>query len=523
LVQIFNGFTPAPAVERKPFVPSSQQQGFFNFMSEHKNGSALLIAVAGSGKSTSIVRSLPYVGEDNPVLILAFNAATTGDMKAKVDELRQEVGLGFRNVWVQTFHACGWGVLRKHLGNVKLESNKLRQLFRETYKKEQEVLYSAFVCKLVSFAKGEGIGVPGMTLDTYDAWRNIIDHQDMQLDSDDAEMDTAIDLARKFLVVSNEAAKKGLVDFDDQLYLPLLWNLRFYPQAIIFIDEAQDTNPVRRELVRRSLRSDGRVIAVGDPCQAIYGFTGATNDAMEIIKKEFNCIELPLTVSYRCPKAAVKQVQAIVPYFEVADTNVEGQVITTTLDVSLRVLTQKDVVLCRNTAPLVELCFKLISQGRPANVLGSEIGKGLVSLIKKMKASDIDELDEKITEYARREVTAAILKGQDSRAAAINDRVACIMVLVDGLDENQRTIDTLIRVIENMFADGRDTLTLSTAHKAKGREWLNVAIIKPELMPSPWAKKAWQVKQEMHLKYVAETRFQDTLMFIVPGEEKKCS
>lgn len=93
------------------------------------------------------------------------------------------------------------------------------------------------------------------------------------------------------------------IDFDDMVYLPLVFKLRLFPQDWVLIDEAQDTNPTRRALAARMLKPGGRVIAVGDPRQAIYGFTGADNDALEQIAAQFSCKRMPLTVSYRCPQA----------------------------------------------------------------------------------------------------------------------------------------------------------------------------------------------------------------------------
>ena len=63
-----------------------------------------------------------------------------------------------------------------------------------------------------------------------------------------------------------------------------------------------------------------------------------------------------------------------------------------------------------------------------------------------------------------------------------------------------------------MFGNTKDgeqppVLTLSTVHKSKGREWQRVYILgRAKYMPSPYAKKAWQIEQESNLEYVAITR-----------------
>src|SRR5277367_729756 len=106
-------------------------------------------------------------------------------------------------------------------------------------------------------------------------------------------------MARQLLGWSNDAAKLGRLDFDDQLYLVCLWKLRLWQNNVVVVDEAQDTNRVRRAMLHLMLGAGGRLYAVGDESQSIMGFTGASVDAMAQIEREFNCRRLPLTVSYR--------------------------------------------------------------------------------------------------------------------------------------------------------------------------------------------------------------------------------
>ena len=82
------------------------------------------------------------------------------------------------------------------------------------------------------------------------------------------------------------------------IYMPIKENLGFEQFDWVFIDEAQDTNNVRRELACRLLKKDGRLVAVGDTYQAIYGFTGADSDSIEQIREEFNCNIFPFFMSY---------------------------------------------------------------------------------------------------------------------------------------------------------------------------------------------------------------------------------
>jgi len=504
------------------FVASQKQQDVFKFI-EHGRGSAVLIAVAGSGKSTTIVQSLRFIPERDAVSILAFNATIAKEMKAKIESLGQDIGREFRNVRAQTFHSLGFNALAYKLGvranQFRTDGQKVRNLIRDFYPEDMVEKYSSFVAKLVGLAKGAGIGI--LCPDQVSQWTDLITHHDLLLEDEDATEDEAIRMAQDVLALSTKMAKEQLwIDFDDMLYLPLLFRSRFYPQQWIFIDEAQDTNPVRRAIARGALKPGGRLIAVGDPHQAIYGFTGASHDAIDLIKRDFNAIELPLTVSYRCPKAIGVLARERVPYFEVHENAPEGEVLTLELDEAIKRLTATDAILCRNVRPLVELAYQLLSRKVACHVLGSEIGKGLVNLVRKMKARNIKALEKRLEEYRSREVAQFMAKGEEGRAESITDRVDCILVFIEALNEKERTIAALISSIESLFTDGSSVLTLSTIHKAKGREWQTVAVYEPKLSPSKWARQEWQAQQEENLIYVRDTRAQQTLIMI-PAKDKR--
>lgn len=498
------------------FIPSAKQQAIFDFV-ESGHGSAVVIAVAGSGKTKTIERCLPLIPETKFVQLFAFNAIIAKELKSRIELLAVEFNRPFQRFSAKTFHSVGFGAVCKKLNaranQFNTDGNKLRKLFERNVSPEEFEIYSSFVPKLVSYAKGAGVGP--LISDNRDAWRDLISHHDLTLDSLDGDEEQGIDLARELLNLSNRAARDDKwIDFDDMLYLPLLWRLSLWQNDFVFIDESQDTSPVRRAIAKLSLRAGGRLIAVGDPKQAIYGFTGATHDAIDTIKAEFNTCELPLTVSYRCSQAVGALAQSIVPYFEVHEGAVAGAVSHLSLDDALKQIGPKDAILCRNTKPLVQLAYTLIARGTACHVLGSEIGKGLVSLVRKMKAKDIDGLLAKLTAYREREVAKFMAKGEEGRAEGVNDRCDCIEIFVGALDESERTIAKLLLKIEGLFSDNTNQLTLSTVHKAKGREWNTVAILEPELMPSKYARQAWQAEQEENLKYVAFTRAQTHLIFL---------
>ena len=99
------------------------------------------------------------------------------------------------------------------------------------------------------------------------------------------------------------------IDFDDMLWLPVQLRLDFPASDWVFIDEAQDTNAIQL-VILNALRSPAtRYVFVGDPHQAIYGFRGAGTNSVDTIKSVFETINLPLSFTYRCPKAVVREAQ----------------------------------------------------------------------------------------------------------------------------------------------------------------------------------------------------------------------
>ena len=499
------------------FVPSPYQQQFFHWLASGK-GSAVMCAVAGSGKSTTLGYGLTYLPSSASVQVFAFNASIARDFKARIVRLEDETGHSMSRVRASTFHSIGFCAIMKHLNlpsdRMTIDGKKCAKLMRDRFTPIENELYGSFAAHLVSLAKGEGIGA--LLPDSDAAWYELIAHHDLCLEAEEATTEQGLDVARRLLALSNEAAKQGHIDFDDQLYLVCLWKLRLWQNDVVFVDEAQDTNRVRRAIAKLALKPGGRLVAVGDARQAIYGFTGASHDAIDLIKREFSCCELPLTISYRCAKSIAAHAAELVPYFTAHDAAPEGAVDpAVTLDDALKVLDGHDAVLCRNVKPLIELAYNLIGRGVGCYVLGREIGDGLVNLIKKMKARGIDALLQKLDAYEQREVAAFVAKGEEGKAEGVTDRVACILTIAERLDENNRTVPALIARIEALFSEVNGVITLSTVHKAKGREWRRVAILAPELMPSKWARQDWQQKQEENLMYVARTRAIEHLMYLV--------
>jgi hypothetical protein len=175
-----------------------------------------------------------------------------------------------------------------------------------------------------------------------------------------------------------------------------------------------------------------------------------------------------------------------------------------------------DMILCRVNAPLVSQCFRFIKAGRKANIQGRDIGQGLISTVKKLKASDITDLASKIDDWQHKNLRKELAKKypNDARIIAVQDRADCLQCFVDGCE----TVDQVIAKIESVFTDDKKSpgIKLSSVHKAKGLEAKKVYFLRPKggECPHPMAKSAWQKKQELNLCYVAITRAIETLVYV---------
>lgn len=343
-------------------------------------------------------------------------------------------------------------------------------------------------------------------------YSRIAEHFDVTFDHKRAPQRIAeiIECAIEILKLSNN--QTNVIDFDDMVYLPVFHKVRFWGYKWIFVDEAQDTNPARRALVRALLAPGGRVVAVGDRHQAIYGFTGADADSLDLIRKDFNACELPLTTTYRCPKSVVSFAQQWVSHIEAHESAPDG-IVRQIEGVDLlkqNNLTKGTAILCRNTKPLVRLAFWLIRNRIPCRVEGRDIGVSLVKLATRWsRTKTLDELDHALDEYLDREKTKLLAKKEELKAQAVEDRVDTLRVIIeDCQSQGKDSVEAVVEEIEKLFGDDiKNLLVLSTIHKSKGREWKTVYWLdRAGTLPSKYARQDWQIEQERNLMYVAATR-----------------
>jgi len=492
-------------------------------------------ARAGTGKTFTLVEGLNRImGKPTPGIIpspqqaavweamqdgprpgsatfVAFNRSIAQELVRKVP----------RGCAAMTLHSMGFRAVCQAYGKVEVNNWKTQNLIEDhlgtdirQLRREDPVLVQATE-KLVNLSKLElvhnqdgeicdGLQEPEAVLD------DLCNRYEVELNG---QRDRVYALVPVILERAREHTAE--VDFSDMIWLPVVNNLPVFRSDLLLVDEAQDLNRCQQAL---ALRAGSRLVLCGDPCQAIYGFAGADTESIPRMKTLLEttprgCRVLPLTVSRRCGRAIVWEAAQIVPDFEAFEGNPEGEIITVPPEQVNGNLGDGDMVLCRVNAPLISLVFRLLKEHRKANIQGRDIGQGLLNLIDRLKAQDVDGLLERLDDYHHQETQRLYRRKNPSEASliALQDKVECIRAFCDGATDLEKVRATITAIFQD---DSQGGILLSSVHRAKGLEAPRVFILEPGLMPHPMAKTHWQKEQEQNLKYVAITRAIQTLVWV---------
>jgi DNA helicase-2/ATP-dependent DNA helicase PcrA len=262
----------------------------------HGDGPLLIIAGAGTGKTTVLTRRIAHLitskrSRPEEILALTFTEKAAVEMAERVDQL---IPYGYAQTATSTFHAFGDRVLREWALEAGLSPD-----FRVLSRPEQIIFlrerlwalplerfrplgdptkHLAALLDLVSRAKDEDVS-PG----AYRAWAEA---RAAAARDDEARDEAArqLELAAFYECYQRLLGEAGLVDFGDQIYRTLML-LRERPAALarlraryryILVDEFQDTNHAQLEMVRLLAGDEAaNITVVGDDDQAIYRWRGA--------------------------------------------------------------------------------------------------------------------------------------------------------------------------------------------------------------------------------------------------------
>jgi len=279
----------------------------------HKTGPLLIIAGAGTGKTTVVTRRIAWLlseGLSRPeeILALTFTDKAARQMQERVDVL---VPYGYTDIWISTFHAFGDRLLRENalIAGLAPDFKVMTQpeaavFFREhlfefeleRYRPLSEpTRFIEAMLSLFSRARDEDVSA-----------KEYLDYaQGLMLKARQAPDDKALLEEAAFSMEAATAYGKyqqlleqgGMVDFSNQFYLALKL-LREHPLVLkecrrrfkyILVDEFQDTNYTQYQLAKLLSGDSGNITVCGDDDQCIYRFRGAAYSNLLNFIKDFPC------------------------------------------------------------------------------------------------------------------------------------------------------------------------------------------------------------------------------------------
>jgi len=457
--------------------PTDEQTSILDLLST--DGPNLMInALAGTGKTNTLER-IEKVTKAKPILYLVFAVKNKTEAEEKMlstTTVRNFNGLGHR-IWAQAV---------SH--NLSLNKKKIQDLTVELIKSAPKNVAGPMWDSLwsvvagVNMAKALGYVPEGKYPDA----KRLCSQTELHMALEEQPDDLISDMIDEVLTKSIALAYKGVIDFNDQLYMPALFGGKFPTFPLVMVDEDQDLNPVQWMMVDKLCRQS-RLVGVGDPWQNIYGFRGAKADGMKVAVSKYKMEQRSLSVSFRCPEQIVRNAQWRVPHYRWHKPGGHVEILRSLSPASIP---DDAGIICRNNAPLFKVALNLLASGRSVAVAGSDIGPKVVGLMKKLGPSDTPQahvmglIDDWESEKLAKESTTA------------SDMAQCMRVFAQYGSDLSSAMD----VARHMFNQA-GSIQLLTGHKAKGMEYEQVYHLDPHLIRTD--------EQDLNLRYVVQTRSLD--------------
>ena len=534
---------------------TKEQEHIFEFI-KGGTGHGIIDAVAGAIKTTTIMECAKYVENKTDVLFCAFNKSIQSEIAAKFN--RQTMN----QITVKTIHALGfqilndnnnspekivpreskyWTILNNDSGmHEKMQGYIDELLHINDYKSNEYGGHKDFAAKNMVYKFKERLLDMNrkiratLTPNDFEKFKELAEHfgffGEMTIKSKhyQKELEIHFEASKTLLEAGNALAEEALIiDYTDMLYLPFVWNLRASrTYSFLFIDECQDLSKSQLAVVLKYGQKDGRILAVGDPYQSIYGFAGADIESFGRIKKMINANPLPLTTCFRCPPNVVALAASIRKDIS-ASKQEQGVIREINFKQVVKMAKPDDLIISRYKEPILFLIFEFINQNMRVQIHRDEVN------------SIIDELKNLFKQEERATVIAESVGGFEELKETVLNRWIFIIerearkmgtpterrVFIDAKTDylNNRlefmhkkylqwktachTINDLLRRIKDFISATDNCVKLSTIHRAKGLEAGRVFILNfddlPHIKPN---QKPWEIIQEQNLKYVAITR-----------------
>ncbi len=305
---------------------------------EHGDGPLLIVAGAGTGKTTVLIGRLQHLIEKKlasaeEILLMTFTEKATAEME---DRALKELPYGYVDLWINTFHGFCERILREHALDIGLSNSfKIMSttdqwiLIKKNLEKFDLGYYAPlgnpnkFIYELVkhfSRLKDEDIKASDYLeyaesldedLDNKLGGDKRIKNQESRIMNngiDQQEISRIGELANAYHTYNKLLLDEGYLDFGDLItYTIKLFKerpniLKFYQEKFkyVMIDEFQDTNWAQYELIKMLINKKKNLLVVGDDDQSIFKFRGASLSNIMQFKDEFpDTKEVVLNKNYR--------------------------------------------------------------------------------------------------------------------------------------------------------------------------------------------------------------------------------
>ena len=292
----------------------------------HETGPLLIIAGAGTGKTTVITRRIAYLiatraARPSEILALTFTDKAAAEMEERVDTL---VPYGYADVQIATFHAFGDRLIKENALELGLTPD-----FRVLTRAEQIIFLRDHLFEF-PLKHYRPLGDPTRHLHAILTQFSRLKDEDVGPDeylahaegllaaAADEESRLAaeqhLELARTYAQYQTLMARLGQVDFGDQI-VEALRLFRARPHILrryqgryryILVDEFQDTNYAQFELVKLLAARHRNVAVVGDDDQAIFRFRGASmSNILDFDRTYPDARQVVLQENRRSPQAVL--------------------------------------------------------------------------------------------------------------------------------------------------------------------------------------------------------------------------
>lgn len=544
------------------FNPTEAQLNIYNFV-KNGTGNGIIDAVAGAGKTSTLIGCVSHIPNINDVVYCAFNTSIRKELQKKFKDANQ-------NVKVSTIHALGFQMLRA-TKNFRLDDYKYNHIINEPQffdtlisdidmilgyhshptvaelrqlEERRDILdwnekndlnegqqyVGKIIRRLLDINQKYRCTLEKDDEKCYDAMIRhfgIIPYYEQGMSTYNDEVAAYFRLHQKLIKEGNSMAiSHGIIDFTDQIYLPFIMNLTAQKKyGFVFVDECQDLSKAQVKVVEKYLREDGRLLAVGDPYQAIYGFAGADCNSFQRVTKAFNCTVLGLTDCFRCPQDVIRLAQSLRSDIK-GFKEYPGKIYKIPSREVLINIKEGDLVICRTRRPLRTLALELINKDYKVKIHPDELQEFMGDYKKNFTPQELrkilnDDIIEQFFEHAKERNKKRITRENQNtdaiiRKILIKEEVDTMVTTMDFLkkkyfDWHLNTLDNILKRLKLMLSNPSDgAIRISTIHRAKGLENNRVFILEYDKLP-PTREIEWENIQERNLHYVAVTRPKEEL------------